>query len=139
MRWVTKNIGIGITNINHWQDRIYLSEDESRGKDVVQCTGSSLWISCRPISTLWVFIYNVDNGDSILGTFHISGYLAAGANYTKSVNIRVPERIFGAFYILVFTDIYNQVYEHTSEDDNIGFPVVRYYILSVLILRIQFC
>ncbi len=34
VRWVTKNIGIGITNVDIWHDRIYLSEDESRGKDV---------------------------------------------------------------------------------------------------------
>lgn len=51
----------------------------------------------------------------------------AGANYTKSVNVRIPERIFGTFYILVFTDIYNQVYEHTSEDDNVGSEMVRLY------------
>jgi hypothetical protein len=55
-----------------------------------------------------------------LGTFRANGYLAAGANYTKSVNIQIPERIFGTFYILVFTDVYNQVYEHTNENDNIG-------------------
>lgn len=79
--------------------------------------------------SLWLFYLTtsllIDNGDSILGTFRINGYLAAGANYTKSVNIRVPERIFGTFYILVFTDLYNQVYEHTNEDDNVGSPKVR--------------
>ena len=74
---------------------------------------------------LFLCQYNVDNGDSILGTFHVNGYLAAGANYTKSVNIRIPERIFGTFYILIFTDLYNQVYEHTNENDNVGSAIVR--------------
>lgn len=60
-----------------------------------------------------------------MGTFHINRYLEAGANYTEMVNVRVPERIFGMFYILVFTDSNNQVYEHMSEDDNLGVQMVR--------------
>ena len=74
---------------------------------------------------VYLLCWYVDNGDSVLGTFRVNGYLAAGANYTKSVNIRVPERIFGAFYILVFTDVYNHVYEHTNENDNTGSSIVR--------------
>lgn len=35
VRWVAKNIGVGITNVDIWQDRIYLSEDESRGKMLI--------------------------------------------------------------------------------------------------------
>ena len=35
MRWITKNIGVGITNVDNWQDRVYLSQDESHGKDVL--------------------------------------------------------------------------------------------------------
>ena len=65
-----------------------------------------------------------DGRDTILGTYYISGYLEPAANYTRSVNVRIPERIYGMFYILVSTDIYNQVYEHTSEDDNLGFQAV---------------
>ena len=71
----------------------------------------------------------IGRGDSSLGVFHINQYLEAGANYTKIANVRIPERIFGLFYILVFTDIYNQVYEHTSEDDNLGFLMVNHVII----------
>ena len=117
MRWTTKNVGVGITNVNNWVDRIYLSQDDSLSKNFIvegiACSDTNHYTS-------------IDNGDTSLGTYRInSGYLMAGANYTRSVNVRIPERIFGLFYILVSTDIYNQVYEHTSEDDNLGSQMVR--------------
>lgn len=71
---------------------------------------------------------DVGSGDSSLGIFHTNQYLEAGANYTKIASVRIPERIFGLFHILVFTDAYNQVYEHTSEDDNLGFLMVNQII-----------
>lgn len=115
MRWTIKNVGVGITNVDRWVDRVYLSQDDSLSKNLTMKGG---------VCSDTVII--VDAGDTSLGTYRINnGYLMAGANYTKSVNIHIPERIFGLFYILVSTDIYNQVYEHTSEDDNLGSQMVR--------------
>ena len=71
----------------------------------------------------------IDAGDTTLGTFQVNHYLEPGANYTRSVNIRIPERIYGMFHILVLTDANNQVYEHTSEDDNLGFLTVCFFFL----------
>ena len=34
------------------------------------------------------------------------------------VTCTIPKAIFGSFFIIVGSDTRNQVYEHTSEDDN---------------------
>jgi len=48
------------------------------------------------------------------------GTLAAGATYTKIVAVTIPNAIYGNFTVIVVTDAFNTVYEHTSEDDNTG-------------------
>lgn len=48
------------------------------------------------------------------------GTLAAGATYTKIVTVSIPNAIYGNFTVIVVTDAFNTVYEHTSEDDNTG-------------------
>ena len=32
VRWTTRNIGVGVTNVNNWVDRVYLSQDVSLGE-----------------------------------------------------------------------------------------------------------
>ena len=41
----------------------------------------------------------------------------------------VPREIFGSFYIIVRTDVYNAVFEHTADDNNIGVSVSGYLIV----------
>lgn len=60
----------------------------------------------------------LDAGDTILGEYHIENALAPGTTYTQSVTCTVPKAIFGAFFIIVGSDIRKHVYEHNSEDDN---------------------
>ena len=61
-----------------------------------------------------------DTADVVLGEIRILDTLAPGATYTHRATLTVPNAIFGEFFIIVLTDIRNQVYEHTSEDDNTG-------------------
>ena len=32
VRWTTRNIGVGVTDVNRWVDRVYLSDDTTLGK-----------------------------------------------------------------------------------------------------------
>ena len=61
---------------------------------------------------------HVDADDLVLGDFQISSTLAPGATYTMRVTLTVPKAIFGEFYIILWSDSRNHVYEHTSEGDN---------------------
>ena len=63
-------------------------------------------------------VFVLDGDDLVLGEFRISNALAPGSTYTKRVTLTVPKAIFGDFFIILWSDIYNQVYEHTNEDDN---------------------
>ncbi|GAB4152235.1 MAG: hypothetical protein Fur0021_16770 [Candidatus Promineifilaceae bacterium] len=92
--WVSSNEGSGGTVAASWHDRVYLSADP---------------------------VLNT-NQDTNLGTFSHSGALAAGESYTRSVTVNVPQAIYGDYYLFVTTDIYNNVYEFTSESNNTGGP-----------------
>ena len=39
-------------------------------------------------------------------------------------SVTLPNAIFGNFSILVLTDLYNDVYEHNDEDDNLKAKVI---------------
>ena len=67
---------------------------------------------------MYTLCAHIDDDDLVLGEFRITGTLAPGAMYTQRVSLTVPKAIYGDFFIIVRTDIYNQVYEHTTEDDN---------------------
>ncbi|KAL9963573.1 hypothetical protein ACROYT_G027096 [Oculina patagonica] len=88
--WTVKNYGTGVTMHDSWYDRVYLSKDDKR-----------------------------DWSDWLLGTFYHHGLLAVGASYTRKEPVKLPNAIYGSFSILVVTDVYNNVYEHNDEDDNI--------------------
>ncbi len=47
-----------------------------------------------------------------LGDFHYSQPLAAGLQYTRHEQVRVPNRVADDFRIIVTTDVGNDVYEH---------------------------
>lgn len=53
------------------------------------------------------------------------GALVPRASYNVSAKVFVPNAIFGNFFILVETDVGNRIYEHSNEDNNVGFPKVR--------------
>lgn len=64
------------------------------------------------------FVHYIDADDVVLGEFRTSSSLAPGAAYTRRETVTVPKAIFGDFYVILWSDVYNQVYEHTGEDDN---------------------
>ena len=45
--------------------------------------------------------------------------LGVDASYTRKQPVTLPHAIFGNFSILVKTDVYNYVYEHNDEGDNL--------------------
>lgn len=61
----------------------------------------------------------LDWSDWLLGTFYHRGVLPVDASYTTKRAVTLPHAIFGNFSILVITDVYNYVYEHNDEDDNL--------------------
>ncbi len=63
-------------------------------------------------------LFLVDGRDVILHTLFHRGVLPVGASYTESVSIQVPHAIFGNFFFIVVTDLFNNVYEHFFENDN---------------------
>ncbi|KAJ7392608.1 hypothetical protein OS493_010259 [Desmophyllum pertusum] len=88
--WRVKNYGMGVTAYDSWHDKVYLSKDNKR-----------------------------DWSDWLLGTFYHHGMLSVGASYTRKKPVTLPHAIFGNFSILIRTDVYNDVYEHNDEDDNL--------------------
>lgn len=90
--WTVKNYGSGATTSTYWQDRIYLSTDD---------------------------VFDVGNATNI-GTFFHSGALLANDTYSKTESFLLPANVFGTYYVYVQTDFFNQVYEHATENNNVG-------------------
>ena len=65
----------------------------------------------------------IDSSDISLKLIRRDVGLTQDESYTTHVTIVVPREIFGDFYIIVRTDVYNAVFEHTAEDNNIGVSV----------------
>ncbi|MBP6899056.1 MAG: S8 family serine peptidase [Burkholderiaceae bacterium] len=89
VNWTVINDGDGRTREASWSDRIYLSTDDS-----------------------------LDGADTVLATIAHNGALDAGEHYNGSASLQLPIGISGPFYFIVVSDIYSQVYEHTSENNN---------------------
>lgn len=71
-----------------------------------------------------MFLSASDWSDWLLGTFYHSGVLSVDASYTVTQPVTLPHAIYGNFSILVITDVYNYVYEHNNEDDNLKAQVL---------------
>lgn len=91
VHYTGRNNGIGDTGNGSWKDRIKISED-----------GSS------------------SAGGITLATITINGPLEVDSTYERTLNVNLPNAIFGAYYIYVETDILNQVYEQAAENNNYG-------------------
>ena len=83
---------------------------------------------------------SVDARDLHLGNYQFDGTLSAGATYSKSVRVSIPNAIYGNFSVIVVTDAFNNVYEHASEDDNTGISGVRIYLMTGSVLKcVDYC
>jgi uncharacterized repeat protein (TIGR01451 family) len=94
--WVVENQGPGATQVAYWHDGVYLSTDAT-----------------------------LDSGDLFLSTAWHSGALANTATYPVLTSINLPYLVGnlppdGDYYLLVVTDLYNGVYEHLNENNNVG-------------------
>ena len=64
-------------------------------------------------------IFTLDDQDTLLATEDRQGYLTAGSSYSKSASVEIPNAIYGTYYIIIVTDVRNDVYEYLDENDNI--------------------
>ncbi len=71
-----------------------------------------------------LIFYIVDRNDYILGSFRHDGVLSNGSSYNQSESVTIPHAIYGTYFFIVITDIYNSVYENILENDNGNFSQV---------------
>jgi hypothetical protein len=89
--WTVKNFGSGSTVVGQWYDNLYLSNDS------IFFIGTSHW----------------------LGFQEHDGILAPGSSYTTSMTVQIPDTIYGKYFLYVWTDKDNSVYEYVWKDNNI--------------------
>ncbi|MBU1707161.1 hypothetical protein KKB28_04525, partial [bacterium] len=77
---------------------------------------NSSWIDGVFLSTLPDF-----DPDSavLLNAFDQSGSLDSNANYMGQGSVVIPDGIEGSFYIYIWTDLNDQIYEYLFEDNNV--------------------
>ncbi|MCR6637545.1 MAG: right-handed parallel beta-helix repeat-containing protein [Sporocytophaga sp.] len=83
------NMGTGESVADWWSDKVLISNDE----------------------------FFTGNGTRLLSRTH-RGRLKEDSSYTVSASVRLPEGIYGKYYIYVLTDEFNQVFEHAHEGNN---------------------
>ncbi len=88
--WTVENKGSGATLEGSWRDRLYLSPDP-------------LFIQANA---------------TLLATETRMGNLDPDSSYATSIAVNLPNGIFGTYHLYLFTDYYNDVYEHASESNN---------------------
>ena len=67
----------------------------------------------------------IENSNVFISRRH-TGVLTVGASYTEYATFQVPHAIHGNYFFIVATDVYDNVYEHTHENDNSNFTMVIY-------------
>ncbi|KAJ8025089.1 Teneurin-3 [Holothuria leucospilota] len=89
VRWKVENLGFGVTSRSEWFDRIYFSSDSV-----------------------------LDRQDRLLLSILHTGILTVGTGYSSSATVSVPTRTYGDHFIIVATDVFNNIYEHSFENNN---------------------
>jgi hypothetical protein len=78
IEWTVKNNSASATVVSGWRDAVYLNNS--------------------PI---------INQNATLLATVNINGTLAAGATYTRTASVNIPQTASGTLYIIVSTDIDN--------------------------------
>lgn len=86
VQWTVRNDGIGTTGDQQWNDYVWLVTDIYGG---TQPSG------------------NPDNKAQLLATVKNVKALESGESYNNKVDITLPERIYGNYYLLVASDMYS--------------------------------
>ena len=92
--YTVANEGERATQRNNWVDAFYISE------------------------------FSVLTGSFMLGSKIHNGVLEIGENYTDSIEIIAPNGLDGNYFLLGYTDVTNQIYENTSESNNLFYVPV---------------
>jgi len=90
IKWNVINKGDSSTKIKFWWDKIYISSDSE---------------------------FNIENA-IFIDKFRHNGILSADESYEVTSTIHLPENIYGNYYIYIFTDSDNEVYENIFESNN---------------------
>ncbi len=90
VHYTVVNEGTSATLVDAWTDAFYLGNTEG-----------------------------VADNASVLGSKVHHGILQAGASYTDSIQLTIPNWIQGNYYFMSFADATNQVFEDVDEDDNL--------------------
>ncbi|MEO1669339.1 MAG: CARDB domain-containing protein, partial [Cyanobacteria bacterium J06631_2] len=93
VEWSVVNSGTGKTNSNYWYDEVFLSLDQNLN-------------------------YGLKGNDISLGKVHHSGLIEANEAYQVSHTFNLPQNLEGDYYVIVRTDISNQVLETSSENND---------------------
>ena len=91
INYTVTNSGTGATRSYQWTNYLYLSKDSV-------------------FSSAAVFA----------NSYHHVGELKENEKYSTTQTVKLPDGIFGKYYVYVGTDIFNQVYEHAAENNNRG-------------------
>ena len=83
------NDGVGVTTTSRWTDRVYLSSDS---------------------------VFD-PSSDLLLDTLPRFGALNAGQSYTASITKTLPHGLDGSFYVYVYTDFENSVFELNNSNN----------------------
>ncbi|XP_060589875.1 uncharacterized protein LOC132745057 [Ruditapes philippinarum] len=90
LTWDVVNTGEGPTKSSTWWDRIWWSETEFTGY-----------------------------GTSYLTDSRHNGNIVQNGNYSQAMFVKIPDFISGNFYIIIETDVFNNVFEHLGEKNNL--------------------
>ena len=101
--YTVKNKGTGQTNALKWVDYVYISPDPVFDRNTAFKIGENT---------------HIQGGITGLNGFLISSHLLPDSSYTTTVNVLLPARFFGIYYIFVETDVKDSVYEFTFENNN---------------------
>lgn len=91
LKWTVSNSGDGATNKSGWFDAVYLSRN---------------------------YIFSTSSAYKV-GYLQHEGVLPPGGSYSASLNASVPSGLAGPYYVFIYTDSQNSVFEHTDENNNV--------------------
>ncbi len=92
-----KNYGLNSTDVSRWYDAVYLSEDTVLNTEI----------------------------DSRLAIITRDSILLSDSSYSETISAVLPNGISGTYYLFVYSDYSNRVYEYTLEDNNTRFGAIN--------------
>lgn len=110
IRFTVKNNGSSPTHQNYWRDRFYISRDSVFDQN-----------TARPLD---IFPHN--------------GVLAADSSYSKERYLGIPGDLEdGLWYIHLYTDVNNNIFEYVYEDNNVATLPVIVRVPDLVVTSVQ--